>query len=475
MPALTPGSVIDGFRLEGKLYQGGMAELWRVTRADISFPIVMKVPRFDYGDDPAAIVGFELEQMILPTLAGSHVPRFVAAGDFATHPHIVMEFIEGESLRARLDAAPLPLEEITEVGARVAAALHDLHRQDVIHLDIKPSSIIFRASGEAVLIDFGLAHHNRLPDLLAEEFRLPMGTGPYISPEQILGVRNDPRSDIFALGVTLYYLATGERPFGNPSSVRGLRRRLYRDPAPPRALRPGLPPWLQEVILHCLEVAPAARYSSAGQVALDLQYPAQIVLTSRAARTASDGLLTVTKRWWRALGAEPAANHSVADHLFSAPIVMVAVDVSPGTELLAEALRGAAQRTLENAPEARLACVTILKTARVAQESNIDEQGRNLHIQRLIELKHWARPLGAAAGRITFHVLEAPDPAAALIEYARSNNVDQVLIGARSSSALRRYLGSVSSQVVAEAPCTVTVVRTSRGATADGTTTPLRA
>jgi len=462
MTAMTAGSLIDGFRLEEKLYQGGMAELWRVTRVDISFPIIMKLPRLDYGDDPAAIVGFELEQMILPTLAGAHVPRFVAAGDFAAQPYIVMEFIAGVSLRARLDAAPLPLDEITEVGARVAAALHDLHRQDVIHLDVKPSSIIFRPSGEAVLIDFGLAHHNRLPDLLAEEFRLPMGTGPYISPEQIRGIRNDVRSDIFALGVTLYYLATGERPFGNPSTVRALRRRLYRDPVPPRALRAGFPPWLQEIILHCLEVAPAARYSSAGQVALDLQYPAQVALTARAARTTSDGLFTRAGRWWRALGAQPAVNLPVAEHLSSVPIVMVAVDVTPGTELLAQALCAAAQHMLKNFPGARLACVTVLKTARIAQESNLDEHGRNVHIQRLIELRHWAQPLGDAAGRLTFHVLEAPDPATALIEYARGNQVDQIVIGARSSSAWRRYLGSVSSQVVAEAPCTVTVVRTSR-------------
>lgn len=472
MTALIPGAVIDGFRLEEKMYQGGMAELWRVTRPDISYPIVMKVPRLDYGDDATAIVGFELEQMILPTLTGRHVPRFVAAGDFAAQPHIVMELIEGESLRARLGAAPLPLDAITEVGARVAAALHDLHRQDVIHLDIKPSSIVFRTSGEAVLIDFGLAHHNRLPDLLAEEFRLPLGTGPYISPEQILGVRNDVRSDIFALGVTLYYLATGQRPFGNPGTIRALRRRMYRDPVPPRALRPDFPPWLQEVILRCMEVAPEARYNTAAQVAFDLQYPAQIMLTSRAARTATDGLLKVAKRWWRALGAEPVSIRSVADYLSAAPIIVVAVDVSPGTEMLAEALRSAAHRALENEPGARLACVTVLKTSRVAQDINFDEQGRNLHVQRLVELKHWARPFGEAAGRITFHVLEAPDPATALIEYARTNHADQIIIGARSSSALRRYLGSVSSQVVAEAPCTVTVVRTSRSTSPDAAAAP---
>jgi nucleotide-binding universal stress UspA family protein len=85
-----------------------------------------------------------------------------------------------------------------------------------------------------------------------------------------------------------------------------------------------------------------------------------------------------------------------------------------------------------------------------------------MHMQRLIELKHWARPLTGAAGKITFHVLEAPDPARALVDYAASNQVDEIIIGARANSMLRRYLGSVSSQVVAESPCTVTVVRAAR-------------
>jgi nucleotide-binding universal stress UspA family protein len=389
------------------------------------------------------------------------VPRYVASGDFDVQPYIVMEFIAGKSLRARLEDAPLPADEVAAIGAKVAAALHDLHRQHVIHLDIKPSSVLFRASGEAVFVDFGLAHHNRLPDLLAEQFRLPIGTGPYISPEQILGVRNEVRSDLFALGVTLYHLATGERPFGNPTSIRALRRRMYRDPVPPRALRSDFPPWLQEVILRCLEVEAAARYGTAGQVAFDLQHPAQVALTDRAARSTSDGWVKVVKRWWRAIGAEPGAKSSVADHLSSASIIMVAIDLAPGMEALAEALRHAAHRVLQNEPGARLACVTVHRTSRIALDANTDEQGRNIHVQRLVELKHWARPLGEAAGRITFHVLDAPDPAAALIEYANANHVDQIVIGARASSPLRRYLGSVSSQVVAEAPCTVTVVRTS--------------
>ena len=99
---------------------------------------------------------------------------------------------------------------------------------------------MFRPSGEAVLIDFGLSHHNQLPDLLQEEFRLPYGTAPYMAPERLLGVRDDPRSDLFSLGVLLYFFTTGVRPFGESETLRGMRRRLWRDPYPPRKLEAGL-------------------------------------------------------------------------------------------------------------------------------------------------------------------------------------------------------------------------------------------
>ena len=456
---LAAGDVIDGFRLEEVAYRGGMATLWRVTRADMATPLVMKVPRLEYGEDAAAIVGFEVEQMIMPSLAGTHVPRFIAAGDFTAMPYIVMEFIDGPSLRARLEQAPLPPEEVAAIGAKVATALHQLHRQNVIHLDLKPSSVLFRANGDAVLIDYGLAHHNQLPDLLAEQFRLPMGTGPYMSPEQIYGVRNDARSDLFALGVTLYFLATGERPFGNPTSIGGLRKRLYQNPPPPAALLPGFPPWLQEIILHCLEVDPARRYNTAAQVAFDLQHPQLVALGERAARTARDGFATRLRRRLDSFGAGRVVKSSVADHLASAPIIMVAVDLMPGMEALGEALQRATRRVLAADADARLSCVTVLKTSRIALDSNVDAEGRNLHVQRLVELKHWARALGLDAARVTFHVLEAPDPASALVDYAHNNHVDHIVVGARASSAVRRFLGSVSSRIVAEAPCTVTVVR----------------
>jgi nucleotide-binding universal stress UspA family protein len=456
---LEPGVEIGGFRLEHPLKAGGMSNLWRVTRAGDTLPMLMKIP-FTRGGDTVSIVGFEIEEMILPRLSGAHVPRFIAAGDFS-NPYIVMEFITGVPLKDRLDRTPLPPEEVAEIGARIAIALHDLHRQHVLHLDLKPDNVIMRESGEAALIDFGLSRHDQLPDLLAEEIGGPIGTGAYISPEQVLGDRSDPRSDLFTLGVILYFLATGERPFGEPSSAREWRRRLWRDPVPPRAWNANVPPWLQEIILRCLEVDPAARPATAAELAFALRNPECVILTARATRMKRDGFAKVAARWLRGRKSVfPPQRRTVSAHLARAPIIMAALDLSPGHEGLNEAIVTAVSRLIATEPGARLACVSVLKSSLLRIDPTEDSEGQSLHLKRLIELQHWARALPLPAERITFHALEAVDPAAALVDFARHNRADHIVIGARASSAMRRYLGSVSAQVVAEAPSTVTVVRT---------------
>lgn len=380
---LETGSMLDGFLVGDLIHRGGMAHLWEVSKPGDPAPMLMKIPVLHEGEDPAAIVSFEMEQLIMPRLKGAHVPRHIANGDFATQPYIVMERLSGETLLPQLEHLPLPATAVAAMAAKIADALEALHGQGVVHLDLKPSNIMFRASGEAVLIDFGLAHHRNLPDLLQEEFRLPYGTAPYMAPEQVMGVRNDHRSDLFALGCLMYFFATGSRPFGDPQKLKGLKQRLWKDPVPPRKLNADLPPWFQEIVLRCLEVR-----------------------------------------------AE-----------------------------LAVMLRRTASRLLEPAPDARLACINVLRLNRIAMDQSLDEQGNNKHVQKLVELKDWARELKLEPRRITFHVLEAFDPAEAILDYARQNNVDHLIMGARENSTLRKILGSVSAKVAAEAPCTVTVVR----------------
>src|SRR6516225_643665 len=379
---ITPGAEIDGFTIGECVHNGGMATLWSVTRPGIEGPLLMKIPRVSEGEDPAAIVSFEMEQMILPRLSGPHVPTCFATGDFARQAYVVIERIPGQTLYKRLPDLPLPYEEVRQLGGKIAAALADLHRQDVVHHDIKPSSIVFRENGEAVLIDYGLSHHNHLPDLLQEEFRVPYGTAPYMAPERLLGVRDDPRSDLFSLGALLYFFTTGVRPFGETETMSGMRRRLWRDPHPPRYLRPDYPPWLQEVVLRCLEIEPVWRYPTASQLAFELAHPDQIKLTARSERLERDSLFTVWRRRFNGNLVRPRGQSAVATQLASGPIVAIAVDVTQGSSELNAALRLTAERILKTLPSARLACLKILKLGRVTIDRTLDEEGHNKHVDR---------------------------------------------------------------------------------------------
>ena len=279
------------------------------------------------------------------------------------------------------------------IGGKIATALADLHRQNVIHHDIKPSSIMFRDSGEAVLIDFGLSHHNQLPDLLQEEFRLPYGTAPYMAPERLLGVRDDPRSDLFSLGVLLYFFTTGVRPFGETETLRGMRRRLWRDPHPPRKLKADYPPWLQEIVLRCLEIEPVWRHPTASQLAFELAHPDQVKLTARSERLRRDPLSTVWRRRFNRGLTIPKPKSDVAAQLASGPIVAVAIDTEEGSDPLNECLRVTVEQLLATLPSARLACINVLKLGRITIDKTLDEAGHNKHIDRLVALRHWASPL----------------------------------------------------------------------------------
>ena len=459
---LKPGSTIDDYTIGECVHDGGMGFIYRVTGPDAGFPLIMKVPRLGHGQPTEGVVGFEVEQMMLSAITSPYVPRFVAAGDLAETPYLVTEWIEGESLESAVGRAPLPTDEVARIGAAVADAIESLHRQDVIHLDIKPGNVLIRPDGRAVLIDFGLARHARLPDLMAEEMRRAVGTPQYISPEQVLGVRTDPRSDLFALGVVLYELATGRLPFGSPQTVSGLRDRLWLDPRPPRMLVPAIPPWLQEVILRLIEPRPDQRYPSAAQVAFDLRHPDRVTLTARASKLERIGFFAHVKRWLTAAGREAEVVPPPVEQVAAAPIVVAAVDTDHLDDDLQRALQGAVLRVIGHAPNARLACVSVLKDTPLMDGAKTSETTSGMHLDHLVRLRHWAKPMDLPPERLSVHVLEGADTARMLVEYARANHASLIVIGAANYSEPRLGLGrSITTAVSEDAPCSVYIVRSS--------------
>jgi nucleotide-binding universal stress UspA family protein len=180
----------------------------------------------------------------------------------------------------------------------------------------------------------------------------------------------------------------------------------------------------------------------------------------RGRRTRRAGPLRAFRRWIRAAGMEPSPVPLPTATLSSGAIVQVAIATTHQDEAQFEALRAAVKRLLETEPNTRLACVTVVKGAPELGGDSEEETATSQHIKHLVRLRHWAEPLQLPASRLSFHVLESGDPAEALLEYARLNQVDHVVIGAPPPDVpLKGLLGTVATKVAIEAPCTVTVVR----------------
>jgi serine/threonine protein kinase len=310
-----------------------------------------------------------------------------------------------------------------------------------------------------VLVDFGLSRAAMLPDLMEEEFRLPYGTAPYMAPEQVMGIRGDPASDLFALGVLMYFFVTGRRPFGDPQRMAELKERLWSDPVPPRALVPECPPWLQEVILRCLEPDPARRPASAAQLAFDLRNPEAIALGPRAAKLKRDPWSKRIQRRFHPDFQPQLRRKTAALPQRDAPIVAVALDLEDMSKEMSAALLDMVGRVLAIQPHARVACLNVLRTNLLRADNTLDREGRNKHVQRLLELRYWSTPLALPEYRLTHHVLEAVSAAGAILEYASQNRVDHLILGAKVGGITQRVLGSIPTEVARDAPCSVTMVR----------------
>jgi serine/threonine protein kinase len=456
------GKVVDGFVLGKEVHRGGMASLFSATKEGIDIPILLKIPRVGKDQPVESLIGFETELTILRSLKSPYVPRFLGAGNMATRPYIAMERVEGRPLEDLIkEGKVFTIDEVVRIGADLAQAVQSLHSQDAIHLDIKPENILIDDKGRLTLIDFGLSHHDRFPDLLAEEMRKGVGSAPYISPEQVAGIRTDSRSDIYSIGAIMYELLTGELPFGNPQTMTGLRRRMWAEPFPPRAIRREIPRWLQEIVLRCLEPRAADRYQSAARLRQMLRDPEGVALTERADRVEPPSFWENLKGLFRAAGYEPSPSPKPSMGSYDAPLMIAAIDTRQSDENLRERMQATAKNLLQAYPESRLVCISTIASTPTYEGKHESETASGIVRGHLVQLMEWAKPLKLPPERISYHVLEAMDPASRIVEFAKDNDASLILIGAshKLPNKVTPWRTSMT-KIVEEAPCSVHIVRT---------------
>lgn len=457
------GETIDGFHVQECIHESQVSKLYRVTHPDHDTPLIMKVPKISVILPSSVFAGFETEMRILSKLRGVYTPKIYGKGDLASTPYYVMEYVEGTELQEAAKQGPRPVDEICRLMVPVCKAIHELHRHNIIHLDLKPDNIRNRTDGHVVLLDFGTAHQSHLPDMYTVAHEQQPITMDYVAPEQLFSIRTDSRSDIYALGAILYELATGQAPFPGANMLT-VKRRLYISPKPPRAINPEIPPWLQEVILKCLEIRPDDRFNTAKEIAYSLAHPNMVKLTERATRTRRPGVVTILKNWLsnRDFNFTGLAETPPQNRLTRAPHILIAVKLVHSSEQLKCSMRDTMLKIARSEKHSYFTCLSILPRESFADRGSVADfvnLSHPKHIQAQAELRHWLEPMKLAKSRVNIQVFYG-EPASEIVNYANQFEVDHIIMCAHRSEGAKKMVGSVPTRVIAEAPCSVTIVRT---------------
>ena len=280
---LRAGTCLGPYEIHSLIGAGGMGEVYRASDTRLGRDIAIKVLQPAFSADPDRRSRFEREVRTIGAL--SH-PNIVAVHDVGTldaMTFLVMELLDGETLRSRLSSSgALPLRKALDVATQLALGLAAAHARDIVHRDLKPENIFLTADGRVKILDFGLARavvqashesetRTTLRDDVATEPGTVMGTVGYMSPEQVRGRQTDSRSDIFALGAVVFEMLTGARAFSAESGIETMSAILTVDPLQGRESSPALPPAVAGIVRHCLEKLPDERFQSARDLAFQLQ------------------------------------------------------------------------------------------------------------------------------------------------------------------------------------------------------------
>lgn len=454
---------INGFHVDECIHESQVSKLYRVSHPDKDIPLVMKVPKISVILPSSVFAGFETEMRILSKLRGVYTPKVYDKGDLASAPYYVMEYVTGTELQEAVKRAPIAVDEICRLMAPVCKAIHELHRHNIIHLDLKPENIRNRDNGHVVILDFGTAHQSQLPDMYTVAHEQQPITMDYVAPEQLFGIRTDSRSDIYAIGAMLYELATGQAPFPNANMLT-VKRRLYIQPKPPRAINPDIPDWLQEIILKCLEIRPDKRFRTAKKIAYCLAHPNMVQLTELAAQTRRPGPVTVLRNWLsnREFSFIGLTETQPQLRLTTAPHILIAVKLVHSSEELKCSMRDTMLKIAKSERHSYFTCLSILPKENFSERGSVEDfvnLSHPKHIQAQAELRHWLEPMKLARSRVNIQVFYG-DPATEIVNYANQFAVDHIIMCAHRSEGAKKMVGSVPTKVIAEAPCSVTVVRT---------------
>jgi len=274
------GETVAHYRILNRLGGGGMGVIYEAEDTRLHRLVALKFIPENLIDDQKSVERFELEARAASQLAHPNICTIHSIEDNHGHPFIVMEKLEGESLKQRLHEKRLDLDEILDFGAQIASALEASHAKGVIHRDIKPGNIFITRDGQVKVLDFGLAKLTRNHPLATEDesvdnsltaIGVVPGTAVYMSPEQARNEELDVRSDLFSFGVVLYEMATGKKPFHGANVVTTLEAVLNAKPESPLAANPNLPPELVAIIGKAMEKDRRKRYQSAAEIKADLQ------------------------------------------------------------------------------------------------------------------------------------------------------------------------------------------------------------
>jgi serine/threonine protein kinase len=281
MTSLHPGDQLDHYRLENLVARSGMASIYRATDLENERTVAIKIPHPEVEADPLFYDRFKREEEIGKKLDHPGVMRVYADAD-RSRVYMVMEWVEGKLLRQILiEQKKMPIDRAIRITLGICEALEYIHSKGVVHRDLKPENIMVDANDHVKLIDFGIAGSVGMRRLTFAKLTHAMGTPDYISPEQVKSKRGDARSDIYALGVMLYEMLTGEVPFHGPNAFAIMNDRLLNNPIPPGELNPEISPQLQEIIYRALERKPENRYASIREFAHDLRNQAQVGVAER--------------------------------------------------------------------------------------------------------------------------------------------------------------------------------------------------